>query len=144
MTSEDGSSETAHGSCVAIGERAVLFIGASGSGKSANALDLIAKGARLVADDQVVLTKKANGILATCITGFEGQIEARGLGVLEVDHTSSANVVLIVDLDEMELHRLPPHRMKEILGEEIPLINGKDNWHLNAAIAALLRGARIH
>ncbi|MFN3389305.1 MAG: HPr kinase/phosphorylase, partial [Allosphingosinicella sp.] len=49
-------SETVHASCVAIGGRAVLIAGRSGSGKSDLALRLIDRGARLVSDDYTILT----------------------------------------------------------------------------------------
>ena len=42
---------TVHGTTVARAGRAVLILGASGTGKSALALQMIALGARLVADD---------------------------------------------------------------------------------------------
>src|SRR3546814_9666093 len=52
------SSETLHASCVAIGGRAVLIEGPSGSGKSDLALRLIDRGAKLVADDYTILTRE--------------------------------------------------------------------------------------
>ncbi len=136
--------ETLHGSCVSTGGAAVLLIGASGSGKSATALDLIALGATLVSDDQVVLTRRDNAVFASCPEGFHGKIEARGIGILNVDFSKEAEIKLVVDLDQTELHRLPPQRKYEILGIELDLIYGRDNLHLTAGVWALLRGSREH
>ncbi len=132
-----------HGSCVAINDRAVLLLGASGSGKSATALDLVSRGGLLVADDQVILTHDGAAILASCPSGFEGQIEARGIGILNVAHQAQAEVVLVVDLDQTELQRLPPARKQEIMGVDLDLIYGRDNLHLCAGIWALLHGSRV-
>jgi len=52
------------------------------------------------------------------------------------------NLVLVVDLDQTELQRLPPRRKQEILGIELPVIYGRENQHLCAGISALLRGSR--
>lgn len=143
MSNAPGASETVHGTCVAVDGKCVLLIGASGSGKSATALDLLSRGAVLIADDQVILTRTTDVVTATCPNGFEGKIEARGIGIVEVAHASGAPVVLVVDLDQTELQRLPPRRKHEILGLEIDLIYGRDNWLLGPGIVAVLRGARV-
>ena len=71
-----------HASCVAISGRGVLIIGPSGSGKSALALQLMAFGASLVADDQTELTVQGGTLIARCPPTMSGLIEARGLGIL--------------------------------------------------------------
>lgn len=138
----DGSTETLHGSCVAFDRKAVLFLGASGSGKSATSLELISLGAQLIADDQVVLTASDQGISATALPSFEGKIEARGIGILDVAHANSAILELVVDLDQTELKRLPPYRKHKLLGVELDLIYGRDNLHLSAGLKSRLLGAR--
>ena len=55
------------GTCVAIGARGVMIEGAPGIGKSSLALALIDRGARLVADD-VVLLRFENGALLASLT----------------------------------------------------------------------------
>jgi len=142
MTIEAGRREVIHGSCVAFAGKAALLIGSSGSGKSATVLDLLTRGADLVADDQVVLSKNGSAIFAACVPGFEGKIEARGIGILQVSHSQDARVELIIDLDQTELQRLPPFRKHEILGVELDLIYGRDNWHLSAGVIARLTGTR--
>jgi ABC-type transport system involved in cytochrome bd biosynthesis fused ATPase/permease subunit len=51
--------------CVAIGGRAVLIDGSSGSGKSSLALALIDRGAALVGDDGVALRVESGVLLAS-------------------------------------------------------------------------------
>ena len=48
---------TVHATCIAIDGHGILLRGPAGSGKSDLALRAIDRGARLVADDQVVLTR---------------------------------------------------------------------------------------
>ncbi len=138
MSDSDADRVVLHGSCVAVGNNSVLLVGASGTGKSATALQMVALGAALVADDQVILTRSGEQIKAACPKGFEGKIEARGIGILDVASTTGAAVTLVVDLDQTELLRLPPPRKREILGLEIDLIYGRENRLLPAGIMAKL------
>ena len=69
-----------HATCVAIGDRAVLLCGPSGSGKSDLALRLIDGGAQLVADDQVVLRAEGGRIVARAPEALAGRMEVRGIG----------------------------------------------------------------
>lgn len=131
-----------HGTCVAVDGAAALFIGASGTGKSATALRMIALGARLIADDQVILKRKDDAIVATCPDGFAGMIEARGIGLLTVPHDPQARLKVIVDMEQTELHRLPPDRKNEILGLSVNIVFGRDNPVLEAGLMALLRDGR--
>ena len=134
--------ERLHATCVALDGQAVLLIGSSGSGKSAVALDLISRGAELVSDDQVTLSENNGVLIAKPIAGFEGEIEARGIGILSTSSISSAAVKLVVDLDQTELKRLPEHRTKDLLGISVDLIYGRDNWLLTPGIMAILKGAK--
>lgn len=129
-----------HGTCVAIGDRAALLVGASGTGKSSIALDLIAHGAELVADDRVYLTAEGENLVAWAKAGFEGLIEARGIGILRVPHVSDATVAVVVDLEQTELQRLPDGRRHEILGLTVHLVKGRENRALVPALLALLKG----
>ncbi len=87
-----------HATCVELYGLGVLLRGPSGSGKSDLALRLIDGGARLVADDQVVLTAEAGGIQAAAPIQIAGRIEVRGVGIVEVATIDTAPVVLVVEL----------------------------------------------
>jgi HPr kinase/phosphorylase len=113
-----------HGTTVAIGGRAVLLRGPSGSGKSDLALRLIDAGARLVADDRSELRRDAGAILARAPETIVGLIEARGIGILRVASLASAELALIVDLVAPDaVERMPEPRNETILGVSVPLIS---------------------
>src|SRR5258706_794686 len=97
-----------HATCVAIGGAAVLLRGPSGAGKSDLALRLIEAGARLVSDDQVLLTAESGRLVARAPAPIAGQIEARGIGIVPVPTATSAPVALVADLVAPEdIERLP-------------------------------------
>ena len=105
-----------HASSVAIDGRALLIRGTSGSGKSALALDLIALGATLVADDQVDLTAQDNGLTAAPTDSLAGLIEARGLGLLRLPFSAPATVTTLLDLDTQPAPRLPARETETLCG----------------------------
>ena len=51
----DAKTTLLHASCVSINGNGVLICGSSGSGKSSLAINLIALGAELVADDRTIV-----------------------------------------------------------------------------------------
>lgn len=133
--------ELLHASAVAVADRAVLIQGRSGCGKSGLALDLLSRGATLIADDRVILTPSGDGPpLAAAPDGLRGRIEARFLGLLRTDSRSGVPVALVVDLDREAGARLPPPRTIELLGHEVPLLWAKGAPNLAAAILIALKG----
>ena len=129
-----------HGTAVALDGRGLLLIGGSGSGKSATALQLISFGAELVADDLVMTARSADDVILSPRAGFEGLIEARGVGILRLAFAGPVPLRVVVDLDQTELHRLPRRRSHEILGVNVHLVYGRENWALVPSLLALLRG----
>ncbi len=112
-----------HATAVAIGSRAVLLRGKSGSGKSDLALRLIDAGARLVADDQSELSRDGDAILVRSPAAIAGLIEVRGVGILPVASLPVARLALIVDLVAAQhIERLPEPGSETILGVALPLI----------------------
>lgn len=76
---------TIHGSLVDVYGTGLLITGRSGIGKSEIALDLIERGHRLVADDVVILTKKAEGVLVgSGPEMLKHFMEIRGVGIIDV------------------------------------------------------------
>jgi HPr kinase/phosphorylase len=74
-----------HGSFVDVYGVGLLLCGKSGIGKSEITLDLVERGHRLVADDIVVVSKKAESVLmgagTTLVKHF---MEIRGLGIIDI------------------------------------------------------------
>lgn len=109
-----------HGTAVALDGGAVLLRGPSGAGKSDLALRLIDAGARLVADDQVLLRREAARVLVRAPDAIAGLIEIRGLGILAAERIDEAPLVLLVDLvGSAQVERLPTPAAETVLGLEI-------------------------
>jgi HPr kinase/phosphorylase len=131
--------QTVHATCVAVGDRAVLLAGASGTGKSSIALELMAYGATLVSDDQVVLVAESDVIVASAPPAIAGLIEARGLGVLKARAKDGATIAMVVDLDVSTSDRMPERRVVTLLGCDLPLFHRPDGVNLAPAILQFLR-----
>jgi len=116
------SAETVHASSVATEGRAVLITGPSGAGKSDLALRLLDRGFTLVSDDQTIVRRDSNRLVASAPPTIAGKLEIRGIGIIDVDRVDNVSVALIVELTS-EFQRLPDDsRERPILGVKIPLI----------------------
>ena len=112
-----------HGTCVELEGVACLLRGPPGSGKSDLALRLFDHGARLVADDQVVLKRQGDRVIASPPADFSGAIEVRGIGVVRLEGAAKAPLGLVVDLvSAAEVERLPETGSCEYLGIAVALI----------------------
>jgi serine kinase of HPr protein (carbohydrate metabolism regulator) len=117
---------TLHSTAVAIrspqGEcGAVLLRGASGSGKSDLAFRLIGLGAELICDDQVMLERHNDVLLASSIAAIHGLLEIRGVGLVKYAVSPPTPVRLIIDLvPKGQVPRLPDWEKLDILGIEVP------------------------
>ena len=117
------SSETLHASCVALDGRAVLITGISGSGKSDLSLRLIDRGFILVSDDQTIVRKSGEKLIATAPATIAGKLEIRGVGIVEMETVKDVQVVLIVELTS-DIQRMPDDsRERPVLGVKLPLIS---------------------
>jgi len=132
-----------HASAVSRDGRAVLILGASGAGKSRLALQLLAFGADFLADDAVMISATAEGVMLSCPNNIKGMIEARGVGLLTVTAIEKAKLAFVVDLDKTADTRLPDPQYATYFGAEFPLIRGKDNPDLGAVVWCLLGGGQI-
>lgn len=131
-----------HASCVAVDGRAVLIRGASGSGKSGLALQLMAMGARLVADDRTRVWRDGGAVIADAPDRLRGRIEAREIGILSAPAAGPTPVALIVDMDRAETDRLPAHRTEPLLGVALPVARKSTLPHFPSAIVTYLKGTR--
>ena len=116
------SAETVHGSTVAIGGRAVLITGPSGSGKSDLTLRLVDRGFTLVSDDQTIVKKDGGRLVASAPPTIAGKLEIRGIGIIDMEQIDNVPIALIVELTG-DIQRMPDDsRERPILGIKLPLI----------------------
>ena len=116
------SAETVHASTVASDGRAVLIMGPSGAGKSDLALRLLDRGFTLVSDDQTIVKRDGERLIASPPPTIAGKLEIRGIGIVEVQCRSDVPVALVVELTG-QIERLPDDiRHRVILGAKLPFI----------------------
>lgn len=126
-----------HGTAVAVGGRAALIRGPSGSGKSDLALRCIFKApnamtreqALLVSDDYVELRTVQDGdgaqqLRISAPDQLRDKLEVRGLGIAPVACVQDASLVLIVDLVARgDVERFPsPIPTETLRGVALPCI----------------------
>ena len=123
MSSRLLSSEMFHASTVARDGRAVMLTGPSGAGKSDLALRLIDRGFKLVSDDQTIVARDGDRLLASAPPTIAGKFEIRGIGIVDMETANDVPVALIVELTS-EMQRLPDDsRERAVLGIQVPLIS---------------------
>ena len=124
-----------HGSLVDVYGVGLLFTGQSGIGKSEIALDLVERGHRLVSDDIVTVTRKAQGILVgSGEEMFRNHMELRGVGIVDVRSMFGIRAIRLRKRIEVEVHLVVwdesfdyeriglEDRMSLILDVEIPVV----------------------
>jgi HPr kinase/phosphorylase len=141
-----------HGVFLHVHGIGVLIEAPPGTGKGALALELIARGHALVADDAVEVRRPAPSILVgRCPEVLAGYLETRGLGVLDVRRMHGARAVralarldLIVRLQRgrarapTAAERLRGRRgARRVLGEPVPV----RSLPLRHTLAALVEAA---
>lgn len=124
--------EIVHASAIALGNKAALIRGPSGHGKSDLAFrcimhapsSVIKDQACLIADDRVVVQRRADDLIASPPETLAGLIEIRGLGIYRLAHKSAVPIALVVDLVPREnIERMPDSSASvEIMAITLPVI----------------------
>ena len=127
-----------HATCVDVNGSGVLIVGRSGSGKSSLAINLLALGSTLVADDQCELVRKNNKIRISKPASLPKSIEIRGVGLVSVPMINETSLDWIVNMDELEKERMPTPRFTEIGGFRVPTVFGKNMDDLASRIYVLV------
>jgi serine kinase of HPr protein (carbohydrate metabolism regulator) len=136
------STEMLHASTVALGGRAVVISGPSGSGKSDLALRLLDRGFVLVSDDQTLVHRHGERLIASPPPTIAGKMEIRGIGIVEMTHVENVPVALLVELTS-DIERLPDDsRAQPIMGVDVPLV-GIDAMAASAASKVVLALDRL-
>ncbi len=130
-----------HATCVDVNGSGVLIVGRSGSGKSSLAINLLALGSKLVADDQCELIRKNNGFRISKPASLPKSIEIRGVGLVSVPMVNETSLDWVVNMDEVEKERMPNPRFTEIGGFRVPTVFGKEMDGLASRIYVLVSNA---
>ncbi len=128
---------TLHGVFMEVFSLGVLITGASSVGKSELALELVARGHRLVADDATVFSRTAPDVLnGRCPDMLRDFLEVRGLGILNIramfgdsaiKQTRNLRLILkLMPMTDEEIRRIDrlhgARSTRNILGVDIPEI----------------------
>ena len=118
---------------------AILLRGPSGIGKSDLAFRLIDQDHKLISDDQTVLKKEGERLIALPAPNIKGLLEVRGVGIVPVDTADKGEVHLIVDLQSPIQERIPDPETDTLLGIDIAraVIDPHDKMAVKKIIIAL-------
>lgn len=112
-----------HGTCVQVKGQAVLITGKPGSGKSSLALQLIDRGAVLIADDQTSLSQEEGEIVVRAPEALKGLMEVRGVGICQFPCQEKSFLKLFVEIcDSIDVERLPEPIFIEYYGIKVPYL----------------------
>lgn len=88
-------------------------------------MELIASGAQLVSDDQTIVSRQDDALVASTPTRLAGLIEVYGVGIISLPYTAQTSIDCVCVLSHTNLQRMPePHDNKvKYLGLERPLLH---------------------
>ena len=112
-----------HGTCVAIGNEAILFRGPSGSGKSDLALRVINCGGTLVSDDQTIIVRQEDELIMSSPENIRDKIEVRGVGIVNMPAKKEVRLGLVLDMMPSEkIDKIPLPQFCWYLGLQVPVL----------------------
>lgn len=124
---------TLHGTCVDIRGSGVLICGKPGAGKSSLALQLIDRGATLIADDQTLLSLEGEKLALQSPASLKGIMEIRGVGLCSFPSQEKSYLKLFIEICEKEeLERLPEPLFIKYYDLKVPLLKLKMHDPLGA------------
>lgn len=129
-----------HATCVAAHGKGLLILGPSGAGKSTLALQMIALGAQLVADDRCEIWAEQDKLYARAPAEITGLIEARGIGILRLPYCEQIQVQAAVDLSDTSYTRLPLLRSLQLLEVDVQFLSFHAAPHFPSALMCYFIG----
>lgn len=126
-----GEPSNVHGTAIVVDGTGLLFIGPSGSGKSALAFDCLAEAslrglsAALVSDDQVFLSRRNERTFGQRPAAIQGLIELRYSGIVVLDSIEEAELHFVISpVVSADSPRLPPEdeRLSLLRDIDLPVI----------------------
>ncbi len=131
-----------HANCVAAHGKGLIILGASGTGKSALALQMIALGAQLVADDRCDIWADQGHLFARAPAPLRGLIEARGIGILRLPFLHQIQIKAVIDLAPSPIARMPLPQTTRLAGIEVDFLQFHPTPHFPSALMCYLIGER--
>lgn len=117
-----------HGTAIVVGTTGLIFLGPSGSGKSALAFDCLSEArlhgqfAALVADDQVFISRFGIQVVGARPETIKGLIELRHGGIAWVESIPRAVLhYAVLPIDRAAAERLPEQGMQVTLLDDVRL-----------------------
>lgn len=130
-----------HSSCVNIREHGILICGRPGTGKSSLALQLMDRGATLIADDQTYVGWEDGQLIASPPPSLKGMLEVRGVGLCTFPFQNQSVLKLCVEISEDgQFERLPDPLFVEYHGIKLPGLRLMKNDALGAMKVELKLG----
>lgn len=112
-----------HASAFAYMGFGCMITGAPGTGKSTLVADALMMNAKLIADDQVVLSQMMGMLSAAPPANMQGIMELPGIGLIKLADTMTKHVLhLVVELDAAAEERVPELQTREFLGVKVPYL----------------------
>jgi len=118
-------SQRLHATAIALGGKACLLLGPSGSGKSDLALRLLEAGGKLIGDDYVQISRAGKRLAVSALAPMRGHIEVRGVGIVKLSPARLARSAPLAAAFELvpsgQVERLPEPASMRLLDIELPL-----------------------